>query len=114
MDPIAVPETVGTLHAALVAKHDREIAEGLAEGLMPLHANYALSGVTIPHAVPPYLRPTNPDAMLEWLEGQEREEEFKDTHALNDHNCKLDFAEWVLRCQISHREYRHLWELIKK
>ena len=110
VDTSAVPDTVGTLHAALVRQHNREVA-GLK---IPVHDTYALSGVMIPYAVPPYLKPTHPGTMLDRMEGQNNENEFKDTHVLNDHNCKLDFAEWVLRCQISHREYRHLWELIKK
>ena len=48
------------------------------------------------------------------MESQNTDEEFADVHALNDENCKLDFAEFVLRCQIPHREYRHLWELMSK
>ena len=113
-DAIEVPETVATLHAALLAKHARETEAWEATGGWAVHQNYELSGVTIPHAVPKYLKPTKPTAMLDWLEGQGRDEEFKDTAELNDNNCKLDFAEWVLRCQISHREWRHLWELMNK
>ena len=45
VDTSAVPETVGTLHAALLAKHDREMEEWEATGGWPVHPNYELSGV---------------------------------------------------------------------
>lgn len=107
---IGIPDSVHNLHAALLL----EFANETSRLPMPVHETYLLAGVMIPYAVPPYVKPTTQHAMLDWMETQNTDEEFGDVHALNDLNCKLDFAEFVLRCQIPHREYRHLRELINK
>ena len=107
---VAIPATVLSLHAALL----EEFAIETGVLAMPIHETYLLSGVMIPYAVPTYTKPTHPSAMIEWLETQNVEDEFKDACELTDNNCKLDFGEWVLRCQISHRNFQHLRQLVKK
>ena len=107
---VRVPDSVHSLHAALLRQFKNDTS-GLP---MPIHETYQLSGVMIEYAVPPYMKPTTRTAMLDWMETQNTEDEFANIHALNDNNCTLNFAEFVLWFQIPHREYRHLRELITK
>lgn len=109
-ESIGVSGSVHDLHAALLL----EFANETSRLPMPIHETYLLAGVMIPYAVPPYMKPATVCAMLDWMETQNTADEFEDVHALTDENCRLDFAEFVLRCKIPHREYRHLRELLKK
>ena len=104
------PRTVRQLHAVEVAKLAQQ-DEGMR---VRMHRDYALSGVRVKYAVPPYLQRTDKYAIIDWLTDQNDEAEFADVDGMTQANCRLDFAEYVYRNQTSYTQYAKLTELMRK
>ena len=108
-DEPGVPKSVVQIH--------NELARGVDTGRAP-SALYRESGVLIPYATPEYPRVTSKEtdkwAMLEWQEKHLREAASRRKKTDIDSNCKLDMAHFLLKTEITHRQYRALHELHQK
>lgn len=88
-----VPTTIRDLHAEELRKLaycDRNIK-------IPIRKDISLSGVQVSYAIPAYRSRRNVYALVDWIVEQHDEEEFADVDALNDDNCRLDFANFILK-----------------
>ena len=85
--------------------------------LIPIPGPHARTGVMeVPYSVPALLGEMGADSMLDFGAANECHENAAAAHAmeLNDSNCSQDFAAFVQRNGVSHRQYVELTKLFKK
>lgn len=86
----------------------------LADLPKQLHKDYRDSGIMVPHAIPPYIGRTHRMALVEYQAEQSKIDAQDDPFAINDSNCRLALARWVVKNKIPHRKYKSLIGIIRK
>jgi hypothetical protein len=68
----------------------------------------------VPYAIPPYTQPTHRMSLVKWQRTVDKVDAQDDKLAIDNKNCRLAMAKWVIKNQIPHRKYKSLMGIIRK